>query len=220
MRKAYELKPGDASVVMELARHLFSAGREHSDLGRSVSEMALQADPLNPLNWVQRSWTHYTTGRLAEAEQATQRAIELSDPGNPARTYAAYGLVIGGRRPEAIALLDQVASAVGNTVYGSLSAFLARALQGDAPNAVGHVTATLEQSAHWVEYLAWFLANGYALIGRRDDALRWLRETVDRGFINYPVLARLDPSLESIRGDAEYKALMQQVERRWRAFEV
>jgi hypothetical protein len=82
------------------------------------------------------------------------------------------------------------------------------------------VTPLLEKSAHWVEYLAWFLANGYALIGRRDDALHWLRETIALGFINYPVLARLDPSLESLRSDTEYKALMEQVERRWRAFEL
>jgi hypothetical protein len=76
----------------------------------------------------------------------------------------------------------------------------------------------LEQSARWVEYLAWFLAEGYALIGRRDDALRWLRRAVYRGFINCPVLATHDPFLASLRGDAEFEELMQQVQRRWRAF--
>ena len=68
----------------------------------------------------------------------------------------------------------------------------------------------LEQSARWVEYLAWYLAGGYALIGRRDDALRWLRQAIELGFINYPLLATHDPFLESLRGDAEYEALMQQ----------
>jgi hypothetical protein len=29
-----------------------------------------------------------------------------------------------------------------------------------------------------------------------------------------------DPFLESLRGDAEFQALMQQVERRWEAFEA
>jgi hypothetical protein len=71
-----------------------------------------------------------------------------------------------------------------------------------------------------VEYLAWFLAEGYALIGRRDDALRWLQESVERGFINYPVLATHDPFLESLRGDTGYEALMQQVQRRWQAFDA
>jgi hypothetical protein len=62
------------------------------------------------------------------------------------------------------------------------------------------------------------LAAGYALLGRRDDSLRWLRRAVNQGFINYPMLSTLDPLLESMRGDAEYQALMQHVQRRWQAF--
>ena len=55
-------------------------------------------------------------------------------------------------------MLDDVASVLGTTPYGSMSAFLARALQEDADGAVRHVTPLLEQSARWVEYLAFFLA--------------------------------------------------------------
>jgi hypothetical protein len=50
--------------------------------------------------------------------------------------------------------------------------------------------------------------------------MRWLHEAVDRGFINYPMLASKDAFLESLRGDAEYESLMRQVERRWRAIEI
>jgi hypothetical protein len=95
---------------------------------------------------------------------------------------------------------------------------MARALQGDA-TAARHVTPLLEQSARWVEYLALFLAGGYALISRRDDALGWLKEAVRLGFINYPFFTRVS-FLEPLRGDADYEALMQQVERRWRAFDA
>jgi hypothetical protein len=116
-----------------------------------------------------------------------------------------------------MALFDELASALGTTPYGTLSAFFSRAVRGDADGAVAHVTPALEQSARWVEYLAWFLGEGYALIGRRDDALRWLREAVGQGLINYPLIER-DPFLESLRGDAEYEALMQQVKQRWQTF--
>jgi hypothetical protein len=85
---------------------------------------------------------------------------------------------------------------------------------------VNHVTPLLEQSARWVEYLAWYLADGYALIGHRDEALRWLRQAIELGLINYQFLATRDPFLESRRGDAEYQALMQQVHRRWQAFDA
>jgi hypothetical protein len=45
-----------------------------------------------------------------------------------------------------------------------------------------------------------------------------VREAVRQGFINYPFLSKHDPFLESLRGDAEYKALMEHVQRRWQAF--
>ena len=219
MRRAYQLKPGDASVVTELCRHLQAAGLEHNQAAQRLSGEMLRVDPLNPLSWAQGSYWYFGAGRLAEAEHAARRTLELSERGNPARAYAAHALALFGRREDAITVFEDVASALGTTPYGSVSAFLARALQGD-PTAAAHVTPLLEQSAHWVEYLAWFLADGYALIGRRDDALRWLREAVERGFINYPFLSKHDPFLESLRGDAEYEALMQQVKRRWQAFEA
>jgi serine/threonine protein kinase len=218
MRRANERKPGDAEISTEWVRHLFSAGRELTDRARSVLEEAHRVDPLNPLNWVQKAWFHHVAGRPVEAEQAARRSIELSDPGVPPRAYGAYTLALIGRRDEAIGLFGEVAAALGHSPYGSLSAFYARALQGDAAGA-RHVTPLLEQSARWVEYMALFLAECYALIGRRDDALRWLQRAMQQGFINHPFLAR-DPFLESLRGDAEYEALMQQVQRRWQAFDA
>ena len=219
MRTAHELNPGDASVVMELARHLFSAGREHNDAGR-LMELSIRADPLNPLNWAQRAWLHCGAGRLVEAKYATERALQLSERTNPARVYAAYALVLAGRRAEATAEFEGIAAAMGTSVYGSLSAFLAAAMRGEKDKATAHVTPQLLQSARWVEYLSWFLADGYALIGRHDDALGWLRQSVELGCINYPVLSKLDPLLESLRGDAEYKQLMEQVHRRWQVFDA
>jgi len=214
IRRAYELKPGDLAFL-ELMRWLFTAGHP----SETVFEAGARIDPLNALYWTQLALARFTQGRLTDAEHAAHRGIELSDRGTPVRFYAAMGLVLAGRRAEGIAVLDEVASTLGDSPYGSISAFMARALEGDASAAARHVTPLLEQSARWVEYLALFLADGYALIGRRDEALRWMKEAVRLGFINYQ-MHTVDPFRESLRGDAEYEALMQQVERRWRAFPV
>jgi tetratricopeptide (TPR) repeat protein len=218
MRRAHGRRPGDAEISTEWVRHLFTAGQQLSARSQSVLDEAHRVDPLNPLNGVQKAWIHYVEGRLVEAEQAARRSIELSEPGVPPRAYGAHTLALIGRRDEAIGLFSELATALGHSTYGALSAFYARALQGDATGA-GYVTPSLEQSARWVEYLALFLAEAYALIGQRDDALRWLRGAAQQGFINYPFLAR-DPFLESLRGDAEYQELMRQLERRWKAFDA
>jgi non-specific serine/threonine protein kinase len=216
LRRASELKPGDAGVTNELCRHLYTAGQTGGEAALSARDTMLRVDPLNPLAWTLTAWWYLMAGQLAEAEQAVRRIIDLSDR-HPARAYAANVLATLGRREEAMALYDDLALAIGDTPYGSLSAFLSRALRGDAEGAVGHITPALEQSARWVEYLAWFLSKGYALIGRRNEALHWLRQAVGQGLINYPALSS-DPLLESLRGDAEYEALMDRVKQRWQAF--
>ncbi len=77
------------------------------------------------------------------------------------------------------------------------------------------MTPQLEQAASWTEYLALFLADGYALIGHHDAALRWLRTAVVRGFINYHYLATLDPFLANVRSDPRFTELMREVRARW-----
>ena len=215
IRKACARKPGDAATL-ELMRFLFTAGHG----SEAVLEDASRIDPLNPLVWTQTAFARFTLGRVAEAEEAARRALALAEPGNPVRTYIAHVLAFIGRRDEAIAIHDEVSAALGDSPYGSLSGFCARAMQGDANGAVRHVTPLLEQSARWVEYLAWILADGYAIIGYRDDAMRWLRQAVECGFINYPFLSKRDANLAGLHGDAEFEELMQHVQRRWQAFDA
>lgn len=38
------------------------------------------------------------------------------------------------------------------------------------------------------------------------------------GLANYPFLARVDPLIENLRGEARFRALLERVEAEWRAF--
>jgi eukaryotic-like serine/threonine-protein kinase len=217
LQAAREQKPGDAMILNELIRHHLSAGQEHTESARPVYEASLRVDPLHPLNWAQWAWRHFTAGRLDEAVNAARRIFQLTDRGNPARVYAAYYLALANEREEAIAIFEAEGSALPDTAYGSVSLFLSRALQGDAEGAIRYVTAQLEHAASWTEYLALFLADGYSLIGRNDDAIRWLRTAVALGFINYPILSTRDPFLATLRSDPRFQELMRMVKARWQA---
>ena len=61
------------------------------------------------------------------------------------------------------------------------------------------------------------MADGYALLGRKDDAVLALRAAVRFGFINYPNLTAGGTLLESLRADPEYQALVSEVKPRWEA---
>ena len=75
----------------------------------------------------------------------------------------------------------------------------------------------MEQAASWTEYLALFLADGYSLIGRNEDAIQWLRAAVALGFINYPILSGRDPFLANLRSDPRFEELIRMVKARWHA---
>jgi non-specific serine/threonine protein kinase len=63
------------------------------------------------------------------------------------------------------------------------------------------------------------LAYGFALLGDSDRALQWLEVAVQRGFINYPFLAKHDPSLARFRTHPRWSKLLGTVRQRWEQFE-
>ena len=220
LRKAHDLKPRDSMVLGELLRLFMSAGLEQTELARTLFREHLDVDPLSPLLWAQASWQHFGAGRRDEASAAARRILELTEVGNPARVYAGYYFMLLDMRDEAAKVLEGESATLGRTPYGSLATFMGCVLRQDAEGAAASITPQLEQAAFWTEYPALMLTDGFAVLGNRDQAMHWLRRTVNRGFINYPYLAQNDPLMESLRADLDFKALLQEVQRRWQALEA
>ena len=66
---------------------------------------------------------------------------------------------------------------------------------------------------------SYWVAVGLALADARAEALDWLENAVDVGFINYPELDR-NPYLENLRGEERFKTLMERVKIEWEQCEV
>lgn len=56
-----------------------------------------------------------------------------------------------------------------------------------------------------------FAAGWLALVGEKEKALDWLERWVDRGSINYPVLAHGDPLLQPLRGEPRFQRLLDRI---------
>jgi len=63
------------------------------------------------------------------------------------------------------------------------------------------------------------VAAGLSLVGAKEEALDWLENAVNRGFINYP-LFQCDRFLDNIRGEERFKKLMERAKYEWEHFEV
>jgi hypothetical protein len=93
------------------------------------------------------------------------------------------------------------------------------ALKGDFRAAEARVPGILagiqinDQSRHHSTYDA---ACIYALAGKSDEAIKWLRETAATGFPNYPLFER-DPYLDRIRPTPEFIRFMAGQKAEWEA---
>lgn len=99
-----------------------------------------------------------------------------------------------------------------SSYLGLHNAFLS-ALRGDFRNVEANISSTLskinpdEFSYHHDTY---DVACVYALAGRNDEAMKWLRKTAAEGFPNYPMFER-DHFLDRIRQTPEFIRFMEQM---------
>lgn len=82
------------------------------------------------------------------------------------------------------------------------------------------VTHESQDALRWDEQFSWEMAANHALIGHKQEALDWLENAVNRGFINYPFLNDYDPFLKNIRNESRFQNLMERVNYEWENFEV
>jgi tetratricopeptide (TPR) repeat protein len=211
--RAHQLRPGDPNVLTELCRFSNAAGIDVADY---VEEL-VAIDPLTPVTWSVVAFNRFVNGRIDEAVPAARRIIELAPGASTFHIYAAWALAKAGLRDEAIELLERAGKQLAGTLHGSWAFFLRYALDGDAERSCAQMTPLLAQGAGLVDHVARTIADGYSLIGRNDDALRWIRIGMNRGFINYPFLARYDPLLANLRTDPRFQELMREVKARWEA---
>ncbi len=210
--RAYELDRSDTNVLTELCRFSNAAGIPDTDL----LERAARIDPLNQFTPFVAS-THYSlTGQFEEAAVHARRAMELAPAYSMLHLLGAWQVAEAGYRDEGCGILDKVSEALDGTVAGSWAGFMAAALQGDAEKAQSRLTPAA-RDAFLSDHFAHTMASAYSLLGLRDDAMRWLRISIDRGFINYPYLAELDPFLADLRQDPEFVQLMVELRPRWQA---
>jgi eukaryotic-like serine/threonine-protein kinase len=122
-----------------------------------------------------------------------------------------------GRPADGLALLDS-ARVVGDREYSDRPA--ARALLyaalGRETDALASIETAIARSgsrSHF-HHAQFSIACAYARLGRKADAVEWLRRTAENGMPNYP-LFRNDPNLRGLQGDAEYERLMATLERQF-----
>ena len=183
-------------------------------------ERIIQIDPLNVFNFWFRGLTHLYDGQYGLALVPFCKLLQ-TDPENPVgHLYYAWALACNGEIEEAICVIDKSGGAFPDNKFSKAGLLLKYVLLKDKENALREMTGDFQKTCRRDAANAHFIGVMLALLDEKNLALDWLENAVNRGFINYPLLAEKDPFLQNIRGEERFQKLMERVKYEWEHFEV
>ena len=192
--------PNDAYVLFIAAVQAQVLGRRDEAL--KLINASLAEDPLNPSSYLILSYVQIRRARLAEAEAALRRTLEIS----PTFTFAHYylGLVLL-TRADPHGALEQISKESDQGLRLAGTAIVEFALGARSAS-----DAALKQLLKTGAPRAYELAGVYAFRGEKEEALKWL-DTAYEQKDAYLYSIKGDPMLKKLEGDSRYKAFLRKM---------
>jgi tetratricopeptide (TPR) repeat protein len=180
-------------------------------IGLREYQRALETDPTNTFTQSRMVQSNFLYGKFDEAIQ-----LHLRFFGSPGDADALIGK---GRLDEAEALLEESVKKTPGDLLSKSRLALISALRGEFQEAEKAIPSIIEQARNNRAYhhIIYNIAAVYALAGKTDEAVRWLRTTADTGMPSYPMFAR-DPHLDRIRKEPAFIQFMSELKTRWEGF--
>jgi hypothetical protein len=101
-----------------------------------------------------------------------------------------------------------------------LSRGFARGIEGLQGNPLPELDEAIARWAAKDWQYSWHIAQVYALAGMHEEALGWLTTSVSRGMVNHPFLAERDRTLDGLRAEPRFTALLGQVKMEWEKYQI
>ncbi len=144
------------------------------------------------------------------------KAYELA-PDNPLCQYF-YALtrVYSGETEKALhayGLLIQK----GSGIFGEMAKMWKAVLENKETEYINLVNQLKDYGLRDKE-LSWWLADCSALTGRTEEALFWLNNSIEQGFINYVFFSENDTALSVLRNDNRFIGLMKKAQKKQEDF--
>jgi non-specific serine/threonine protein kinase len=217
-KKALAKNADEPLALMGLASSLQLLGK--IPIAAALSERLLQIEPLDfPAHWIHGA-LHFYGGQFNRALEIWRTLPELW-PENP-WSHFSYALALAYNREtdRAYDVIEKGAWANSEDSGVKLGQMLKYAIQGDRENARKELTQEFQKTCQRDPQYSHHVAGFFSLLDSKDEAMDWLENAVNRGFINWPLLAEKDPWLVNIRNEPRFQKLMERVKYEWEHFEV
>ncbi|MBL8189034.1 MAG: protein kinase [Acidobacteria bacterium] len=203
LRHAQQIDPNAGHFELaELYAHL------GFDEWRREMELALELDPTN--EFIKGTYAMFYIIN-AQPEEALAVQKRLYNAGPDALYYLTKKM---GK--EAAPLIEKSYRKQPDNQVARLFYALSLALQGKFQEAEALIPVILENARvnPGYHHFTHIITRIYALEGKREEAVRWLRMTAREGYPNYLAFQR-DPYLEDIRNHPAFVQLMEELKTRW-----
>ncbi|MFZ0213500.1 MAG: winged helix-turn-helix domain-containing protein [Candidatus Acidiferrales bacterium] len=205
-QRALVLNPNDAH-----AHHwygLFLATRSDFAAASQQLQIARELDPLSLIIQTNAGWVYYYQHDFAKSEAEFLKVLGADSNFTPARTKLWLAYACDGKHIQAIQELEGDARLQGNNALAGRIESADRT--GGYEAAVQAFIDTMVKEATPGTLNPYHEAILYALIGKKDEALRLLREAdTDRN--EWMVYIGTDPAFDSMRSDPEFQKIMTDV---------
>lgn len=180
-------------------------------IGLRESEKWVEIDPTNVSAQSRLIEAYESYGKYDEALEAQLRFFGTAGP--------PLSLIAKGRLDEAQPLLEAAVKKNPGDLRARARLALVMALRDKFQEAEAAIPPILEQARNNRAYhhITYDIACVYALAGKGDEAVKWIRTTADTGMPNYPLFVR-DTYLDRIRKEPVFINFMAELKPRWEGY--
>ena len=216
-KRALAVNPNDPDALFRLGFLYLFLGKPSA--AAPLYERLRKTDPLNPNAHLTEGAPQFYGGQFALALDSYRKQYE-SDPHNPNNGFLLFiVLAYNNQVDEALSIIDTSARANPDNAFIKFGLLLKYGLQKDREKAFQIMTPDFRKTCLRDCIWSYYVADAFALLDDKNEALDWLENAVTRGFLNYPFISRHDSFLENIRGEERFKKLMERVKYEWEHFE-
>ena len=218
LKLALAANPNDVDALKFFSVILaFSAGKVSAAV--RFMRRLIEINPVDPWNWGAQGFSHLFSGQYELALESMRRCSQL-DPENVGfQFFYAWALTYTNKLEEAFSIIDRTAQTTPDNVFTKFGLLLKYGLLNDKEKAFREMTFDFQKTCRRDHQWSYFVVLPLALLDAKDEALDWLENAINKGFINYPELER-NRYLDNLRGDERFKKLMERVKYEWEHFEV
>ena len=216
-KKALFENPNDVHSMHALSNVYIMEGKSFAAL--PLLEKCKRIDPLNLwYNFFQGVYNYYGSNYGLALEQF--RNEYLLDTEDVVAQYM-YSLMLAHNNDlkKAFSVMEQSIKKNPDNVVSKLGLMLKYGLMKNKDKVLQEMTPEFQKTCRRDPDWSYHVSVMLSLADIKKEALDWLDNAVNRGFLNYPFLQK-DPFLDNIRNEDRFKKLMEHVKYEWEHFQV